>query len=105
MIDWTRSERYQIENVEYQIHIYGVKTPVWPYVVASFVLSMWLNPIFFFVGPAVVIWLARKFWAADQQNKPVEYERWFFCIFGKFRIATELFPCLSHLKHSQDEYR
>ena len=105
MVDWTRANRYKIENVEHQIHICGVKTPVWPYVVVSFALCLWINPLLFFTGPSLIILLARKFWLADEAGRSIEYERWFCRRFGKSKIMAELFRCLPFIKHAEDFYR
>ncbi len=105
MVDWTNSERYSIENVDHQIHICGVKVPVVPAIVAAFAINIAIAPLLFFVAPVLLGLASRYFWAAEQRGRPIEYEPWFYNIFGRNGFVRELFHFLSEFKHAEKQYR
>lgn len=95
----------ELENVDVEIQVLGLKRPVMPFLAQSaLVCFMFLSPLLFWVGPLLLWYASWRFWQAEQGGRPIEYEPWFKARFG-CQPVYELFKVVPHLKHGDGVYR
>ena len=86
MIDYSKGEKFHIENVEHEIHILEIKANFWPFIMFSFIFFLPVNPIFSFFASALIALISRKIFKLEEKGTPLEYEFTFLKTMQKFFI-------------------
>lgn len=105
MMNWTKEEHVEIENVDYEVFILGVKWPVFAWMVFAGIFFSQFGFIFLFLGP-IFIWLvARKYYAAQRENKSMEYENKLLIKIIRTPVFVPLFRVAANIKNPERNYR
>jgi hypothetical protein len=108
MYDYTRAPRYQIENVDHEIHILGVKLGYFPYLLWGLLVGLFLGgPPLAFLSVAVAIAICRSLFKAEERGEPLTFhedvQRLLDTSLGRtFRRAV---PGLGHVERARATYR
>ncbi len=105
MYDYSKQELFLIENVEHEIHVLGIKIPAMPWCIYIFLAFLVVNPFLAFLATFTFISIVRKFFFAEKDGTPIEYQKWFVKLALKFPLVNDLFTSLGSLQHSQEAYR
>ena len=105
MYVYSKEELFKIENVEHEIHVLGVKVPAMPWCIYIFLGFLIINPFLAFLAVFSFISIVRKFFFAEKEGHPIEYQGWFTRLVEKFPFLKDLFPTLSSLNLPQEAYR
>lgn len=86
MMDYSKGESFFMENVEYDIHILGIKAEFWPFIMFSFLLFLPVNPLLSFVSLGCIGSLSRKIFKLEMDGVPLEYDRNFIKMASTFYL-------------------
>lgn len=104
MYDYSSMPTFNIENVDHEIHILGVKLSAMVGAIGVFVFTA---PI---LGPLAILLslaycaIARQFFAAAERGSPIEYRPEFIRWAQKSYVLYDLFS-LDKIVHSKGIYR
>lgn len=101
MYDYSKEELHKIENVEHEIHVLGVKVPAMPWCIYIFLGFLIINPFLAFLATFAFIAIVRKFYFAEKEGTPIEYQAWFTNFARNFTLMSELFPSLHNINHPE----
>lgn len=105
MYDYSKEELFKIENVEHEIHLLGVKIPAMPWCIYIFLAFLIINPFLAFLAEFFFISIVRKFYFAEKEGHPIEYQGWFLRLTQKFPLIKDIFPFLEGINSPQEAYR
>lgn len=105
MYDYSKVKNFEIENVDYDIHILGVKASAMPWCVYLFLGFLAINPFLAIFATLSFISVVRKFYFFEKQGFPLEYEPYIIKAIQKTPLLKDLFLDHLHIELAKEDYR
>lgn len=103
MYDYSQTPRYNIEFVDYDLEIAGVRLENWYYSIAGIPLVMFFfGPFIAFPLALVIIIISKKLYTAELRGEPLSFHPKFQRTLRRF---PRLFSYLAKLEQARPEYR
>ena len=108
MYDYSHEPRYEIEEVDHEIHILGVKLGYFPYLLWGFLIGLFIGGPIVGIGLVVAsVVLCRLFFLAEERGEPVSFDPRLARVLEMipFGLGYRLFPNLTSIERAILEYR
>lgn len=111
MYDYGLAKRYNIENVDHEIHIFGVKLGYFPHLLWSFFLGLMIGgPLAGLASTVLVIIACRYCYAQEERGEPVILNPRLMARIQRLphsaqNMLTSLLPALGAVEFPRHQYR
>ena len=108
MYSYFDEQSYEIENVDHEIDILGVKLGYLPYLIWVFLLGLVAaGPLVGVILVALSIGVCRMFYKAEQRGEPITLKKEFLDLLShpRAKAAARFFPHICSLEVARNQYR